>query len=526
MENEFQDGKTEVIEAWYMDDSEEDQRLPHHREPKEFIPIEKLTELGVISWRLNPDNWENDENLRRIREARGYSYVDICDVCPEKLPNYETKIKNFFEEHLHTDEEIRYCLEGSGYFDVRDQNDQWIRIAVKKGGMIVLPAGMYHRFTLDTDNYIKAMRLFVGDPVWTPYNRPHDHLPERGGVLGWEGHGPDGGGGGGGGHCEGGGGGPPPFLTKTYDLVEEASTDGVVSWSRAGNSFVVWDPHVFADLLLPRLFKHNNFSSFVRQLNTYGFRKVDPDRWEFANEGFLRGQRHLLKTIKRRKPPSNAPSSQQQSLTSCLEVGEFGFEEEIDRLKRDKNILITEVVKLRQEQQATKDHVKAMEDRLRAAEQKQVQMMGFLARAMRNPEFFQQLAQQKEKRKELEDAISKKRRRPIDNVPFYSPGETSQAEQLDSSYLFDSGVLNEFSEPGIPELENLAVNIQDLGKDRVDGERQYEANGQAELGDDFWADLLVEDFGSKEEQSELEAKIEGIDELAQQLGYLSSTSPK
>lgn len=39
---------------------------------------------------------------------------------------------------------------------MRDENDQWIRVAVKKGGMIVLPAGMYHRFTLDTDNYIKV----------------------------------------------------------------------------------------------------------------------------------------------------------------------------------------------------------------------------------------------------------------------------------------------------------------------------------------------------------------------------------
>ena len=90
-----------------MDDSEEDQRLPHHREPKEFIPLDKLSglckscstlnpydmlidllmlkfyhlghlELGILSWRLNADDWENDENLKKIRQARGYSYM----VCP------------------------------------------------------------------------------------------------------------------------------------------------------------------------------------------------------------------------------------------------------------------------------------------------------------------------------------------------------------------------------------------------------------------------------------------------------------
>lgn len=216
---------------------------------------------------------------------------------------------------------------------------------------------------------------------------------------------------------------PPPFLTKTYDMVDDPATDPVVSWSAGNNSFIVWNPPDFAQELLPKYFKHNNFSSFVRQLNTYGFRKVDPDRWEFANEGFLRGRRDLLRSIHRRKPATHSQQSVQQQqqqqhqqseqgpVGPCVEVGKFGLEGEIERLKRDKNVLMMELVRLRQQQQNTERDLQAMGQRLLTTENRQQHMMSFLAKAMQNPSFLAQLMQQSEN-KRLAATVRKKRRLP------------------------------------------------------------------------------------------------------------------
>ncbi|MBA0680607.1 hypothetical protein Goari_012296, partial [Gossypium aridum] len=97
---------------------------------------------------------------------------------------------------------------------------------------------------------------------------------------------------------------PTPFLTKTYQLVDDPSVNDMISWNEDGSTFIVWRPAEFARDLLPKYFKHNNFSSF-------GFRKVVPDRWEFANDCFRRGEKGLLRDIQRRKmtPTTTAPAA-------------------------------------------------------------------------------------------------------------------------------------------------------------------------------------------------------------------------
>ena len=176
-----------MVQAWYMDGSDADQRLEHKTDPVEEVSVEALARLGVLSWRIEPgpeDKQFSTPELEKIRAERGYVNSDVINVSKDTLPNYEQKLKGFFEEHLHVDEEIRYCVDGSGYFDVRDKDERWIRIAVARGDMIVLPAGIYHRFTLDASNYIKAVRLFLEEPVScaavpasaslsAPRSRPH-----------------------------------------------------------------------------------------------------------------------------------------------------------------------------------------------------------------------------------------------------------------------------------------------------------------------------------------------------------------
>lgn len=112
----------------------------------------------------------------------------------------------------------------------------------------------------------------------------------------------------------------PPFVQKLSSFLEEGKNEDLIRWSDNGDSFVVLDEDEFAKTLIPELFKHNKYASFVRQLNMYGFHKCvglsdnsmraserkNKSPSEYANPYFRRGHPNLLWLINKPKSEPKA----------------------------------------------------------------------------------------------------------------------------------------------------------------------------------------------------------------------------
>ncbi|KAL3747226.1 hypothetical protein ACJRO7_016066 [Eucalyptus globulus] len=167
--------------------------------------------------------------------------------------------------------------------------------------------------------------------------------------------------------------GPAPFLRKTYEMVSDPSTDPVLSWSSSGDSFVVWDPHEFSKHVLPRYFKHSNFSSFIRQLNTY--------------MSFQDGKKHLLKNIRRRCKLSDHTKT--SSSTVASDYPGAGKEAELVMLKKDLEALKAKILKLREERENSQHEINQVAKQIRYAECRCRRMFLFLFKAAKTPNFVQ-----------------------------------------------------------------------------------------------------------------------------------------
>lgn len=160
-----------MVSFYYHDNKDTPENFTDDHDSGEIVLPEKLQQIGVFYRKI-----ENPDDLENLALERNYKNRDQIQLNLQSFNNdldaYNAKMAQFYKEHYHEDEEIRYILDGEGYFDVRDDGDRWIRAKLNRGDLLILPAGIYHRFTLSSRyKSVTAVRLFKDQPKWEAINR-------------------------------------------------------------------------------------------------------------------------------------------------------------------------------------------------------------------------------------------------------------------------------------------------------------------------------------------------------------------
>ncbi|HLJ74816.1 MAG TPA: cupin domain-containing protein [Thermoanaerobaculia bacterium] len=138
--------------------------------PSDTVALNDLAKQGILSWAVPADEKVRTSTIDRIKRDHGYVDQDFVALTAE-TPNLDTICAKFDKEHFHTEDEVRFVVEGEGIFDVRDKSDRWIRIEVKEGDILLIPKNTHHRFMLTDRKHIRCMRLFANHDGWAPLYR-------------------------------------------------------------------------------------------------------------------------------------------------------------------------------------------------------------------------------------------------------------------------------------------------------------------------------------------------------------------
>ncbi|KAM3139419.1 hypothetical protein pb186bvf_008444 [Paramecium bursaria] len=141
----------------------------------------------------------------------------------------------------------------------------------------------------------------------------------------------------------------PSFLIKTYDILENPEYRDIISWTEDGLAFVVRNVNELAEKVLPNHFKHNNYASFVRQLNMYDFHKIKNDGGEneFRHRFFQRGNKHLLCEIRRKQ---GEQMEQYEDRNQNSSPSNESVDPDMSKLKNDYQFFLNEMLGIKGKQ--------------------------------------------------------------------------------------------------------------------------------------------------------------------------------
>jgi 1,2-dihydroxy-3-keto-5-methylthiopentene dioxygenase len=106
--------------------------------------------------------------IQKVKEAGGFVTADVINVHPQ-TPNLDAMLEKFNKEHTHSEDEVRFTVEGKGVFHLHPEGGPVFSVTVESGDMINVPCGMKHWFNLCDDRRIRCIRFFEDVSGWTPH---------------------------------------------------------------------------------------------------------------------------------------------------------------------------------------------------------------------------------------------------------------------------------------------------------------------------------------------------------------------
>ncbi|KAL7579747.1 hypothetical protein ACA910_021889 [Epithemia clementina (nom. ined.)] len=115
------------------------------------------------------------------------------------------------------------------------------------------------------------------------------------------------------------------FPFKLHRMLEHAEKNGledVISFTPDGRTFAIHKPREFVASIMPKYFTTSRMSSFQRQLNLYGFRRITEgrDKGAYFHKYFIKGRRALCKKVKRKKTSTKAPPTLEAQVQNSMSV--------------------------------------------------------------------------------------------------------------------------------------------------------------------------------------------------------------
>jgi 1,2-dihydroxy-3-keto-5-methylthiopentene dioxygenase len=108
------------------------------------------------------------EQIAALNARGGYVTADVIDVFPN-TPGLDAMLNRFNSEHWHSEDEVRFIIEGRGVFHIHPEGEPVLAVEVGPGDLIRVPAGVHHWFDLCADRRIRAIRLFKDPAGWAPH---------------------------------------------------------------------------------------------------------------------------------------------------------------------------------------------------------------------------------------------------------------------------------------------------------------------------------------------------------------------